>query len=188
MDDFQHPLAATPPPRGPVASPAPAAAEEMATALKAHRDSMSEATTHFEQMHPSDYKAFRARSKSLAVGSWSSFKPERQVSSGVPFTARSWEPTLEKAIRAIVSIKASHVRSFDTETSGNIYIFHCLITSIVFTHIYFFIFIIIEFIIKQKKTEKVVTLLLVLLLMPLAVLSLPIVMLFHQHLLLPKLF
>lgn len=30
----------------------------------------------------------------------------------------SWEPTLEKAIKAIVSIKASHVRSFDTETSG----------------------------------------------------------------------
>ncbi|RKP13918.1 hypothetical protein BJ684DRAFT_9380 [Piptocephalis cylindrospora] len=33
-------------------------------------------------------------------------------------TAPSWEPTLEKAIKAIVSIKASHVRSFDTETSG----------------------------------------------------------------------
>jgi hypothetical protein len=39
---------------------------------------------------------------------------------GVPFKARSWEPTLEKAIRAIVSIKASHVRSFDTETSGKV--------------------------------------------------------------------
>ncbi|KAJ1878610.1 hypothetical protein LPJ66_011856, partial [Kickxella alabastrina] len=30
----------------------------------------------------------------------------------------SWEPTLERAIRSIVSIKAQCVRSFDTETSG----------------------------------------------------------------------
>ncbi|KAJ2315524.1 hypothetical protein H4S02_000197 [Coemansia sp. RSA 2611] len=30
----------------------------------------------------------------------------------------NWEPTLEKAIRSIVSIKAQCVRSFDTETSG----------------------------------------------------------------------
>ncbi|KAI8580689.1 hypothetical protein K450DRAFT_173290 [Umbelopsis ramanniana AG] len=33
-------------------------------------------------------------------------------------SARSWEPILENAIKAIISIKASHVRSFDTETSG----------------------------------------------------------------------
>ncbi|CAO3702707.1 unnamed protein product [Rhizopus stolonifer] len=32
--------------------------------------------------------------------------------------ANAWEPTLERAIKAIVSIKASHVRSFDTESSG----------------------------------------------------------------------
>ncbi|KAJ2669090.1 hypothetical protein GGI25_006265 [Coemansia spiralis] len=32
--------------------------------------------------------------------------------------AVGWEPTLEKAIRSIVSIKAQCVRSFDTETSG----------------------------------------------------------------------
>ncbi|ORX44948.1 trypsin-like serine protease [Hesseltinella vesiculosa] len=38
--------------------------------------------------------------------------------SAVPYKAKTWEPTLEKAIRAIISIKASHVRSFDTETSG----------------------------------------------------------------------
>ncbi|KAK9764946.1 hypothetical protein K7432_007110 [Basidiobolus ranarum] len=31
----------------------------------------------------------------------------------------SWEPTLEHAIKAIVSIRANHVRSFDTETSGS---------------------------------------------------------------------
>ncbi|KAL1915309.1 uncharacterized protein VTP21DRAFT_6767 [Calcarisporiella thermophila] len=30
----------------------------------------------------------------------------------------SWEPTLERAIKSIVSIKANHVRSFDTEVSG----------------------------------------------------------------------
>ncbi|GBB86615.1 hypothetical protein RclHR1_00130056 [Rhizophagus clarus] len=30
----------------------------------------------------------------------------------------SWETTLEKAIKAIVSIKANHVRTFDTEPSG----------------------------------------------------------------------
>ncbi|KAJ1950387.1 hypothetical protein FBU59_000709, partial [Linderina macrospora] len=32
--------------------------------------------------------------------------------------AASWEPTLERAIKSIVSIKAQCVRSFDTETSG----------------------------------------------------------------------
>jgi hypothetical protein len=31
---------------------------------------------------------------------------------------QSWERTLEKSIQSIVSIKASHVRSFDTETAG----------------------------------------------------------------------
>ncbi|KAI9593688.1 hypothetical protein BDF19DRAFT_447571 [Syncephalis fuscata] len=30
----------------------------------------------------------------------------------------SWEPTLDRAIKAIVSIQANHVRSFDTETAG----------------------------------------------------------------------
>ncbi|KAF9201002.1 serine protease [Haplosporangium sp. Z 27] len=33
-------------------------------------------------------------------------------------TTRTWETTLEKSIRSIVSITANHVRSFDTETSG----------------------------------------------------------------------
>ncbi|KAJ1800610.1 hypothetical protein LPJ59_000957 [Coemansia sp. RSA 2399] len=35
-----------------------------------------------------------------------------------PGAAASWEPTLERAIKSIVSIKAQCVRSFDTETSG----------------------------------------------------------------------
>ncbi|KAJ2161841.1 hypothetical protein GGF46_001149 [Coemansia sp. RSA 552] len=35
-----------------------------------------------------------------------------------PTGGASWEPTLEKAIMSIVSIKAQCVRSFDTETSG----------------------------------------------------------------------
>ncbi|KAF9934424.1 serine protease [Modicella reniformis] len=33
-------------------------------------------------------------------------------------TAQTWEVTLERSIRSIVSITANHVRSFDTETSG----------------------------------------------------------------------
>ncbi|KAJ2857084.1 hypothetical protein GGI22_003611, partial [Coemansia erecta] len=35
-----------------------------------------------------------------------------------PGAVASWEPTLERAIKSIVSIKAQCVRSFDTETSG----------------------------------------------------------------------
>ncbi|GJJ76780.1 pro-apoptotic serine protease NMA111 [Entomortierella parvispora] len=33
-------------------------------------------------------------------------------------SAQTWEQTLERSIRSIVSITANHVRSFDTETSG----------------------------------------------------------------------
>lgn len=38
---------------------------------------------------------------------------------GTPKLGQTWEATLERSIRAIVSITANHVRSFDTETSGN---------------------------------------------------------------------
>ncbi|KAI7905976.1 trypsin-like cysteine/serine peptidase domain-containing protein [Cokeromyces recurvatus] len=127
MDGSQHPLVVsnTPPLRGPVDSPALPEAEEMATNLKAHRGSMSLATTQFEQQTPNS-SALRGRSKSLATVGLHGWQQPRLpldyfspgTTSGVPFKARSWEPTLEKAIRAIVSIKASHVRSFDTETSG----------------------------------------------------------------------
>ncbi|KAI8085430.1 trypsin-like cysteine/serine peptidase domain-containing protein [Thamnidium elegans] len=127
MDDILHPLVvSTPPPKGPIASPAPLEAEEVATDLKAHRDSMSMATTQFEQA-PATSKAFRERSKSVGLGSyaWTLNSPRLPIDyvspvtgSSVPYKARSWEPTLETAIKAIVSIKASHVRSFDTETSG----------------------------------------------------------------------
>lgn len=128
MDDYQHPLTvSTPPLRGPVDSPAPLQAGEMATNLKPHRDSMSQATTQFEQQAPPESRILRGRSKSVALGTyaWTLNSPRPPIDfvapvtgSGVPYKARSWEPTLEKAIRAIVSIKASHVRSFDTETSG----------------------------------------------------------------------
>ncbi|KAG0322816.1 hypothetical protein BG000_002785 [Podila horticola] len=37
---------------------------------------------------------------------------------GTPKLGQTWEVTLERSIRAIVSITANHVRSFDTETSG----------------------------------------------------------------------
>lgn len=126
MDEILHPLVvSTPPLKGPVASPAPLDAEESATDLKAHRDSMSMATTQFEQTPAASSQAFRGRSKSVALGSyaWTLNPPRLPIDyavtgTAVPYKARSWEPTLETAIKAIVSIKASHVRSFDTETSG----------------------------------------------------------------------
>lgn len=126
MDESQHPLVvSTPPLRGPVDSPAPIEAAEAASNLKAHRGSMSLATTQYEQQAPIDSRILRGRSKSLAFG-MQAFRPPVDyiapvTTSGVPYKARSWEPTLEKAIRAIVSIKASHVRSFDTETSGKLF-------------------------------------------------------------------
>jgi hypothetical protein len=125
MDDSQHPLVvSTPPLRGPADSPPPNDAGDMPTDLKAHRDNISLATTQYEQQSPVESRILRGRSKSLAIGAhaWNPRPPVDYIvpatTSGVPYKARSWEPTLEKAIRAIVSIKASHVRSFDTETSG----------------------------------------------------------------------
>ncbi|KAI8059484.1 trypsin-like cysteine/serine peptidase domain-containing protein [Gongronella butleri] len=135
-DDTQHPLTVTPDsslyaspvPRGPVDSPAPKQAEQVRTNLQAHRDSLTEAVTHFEQF-PSDMRHhqqksqqhspawLRGRSKSLAYGV-NFMGPNPEYISAVPYKAKTWEPTLEKAIKAIISIKASHVRSFDTETSG----------------------------------------------------------------------
>ena len=38
--------------------------------------------------------------------------------SGSAQVTKSWEPILEKAIKAIVSIKANRVRNFDTAKSG----------------------------------------------------------------------
>lgn len=40
----------------------------------------------------------------------------------------SWERTLERSIKSIVSIKASHVRSFDTETAGTVQPFEMFVT------------------------------------------------------------
>jgi hypothetical protein len=124
MDDFQHPLS-TPPLR---VSPAPVEEEtrDRTTSLKSHKDNSSQATNRFEQQQV-ESRILRGRSKSVALGTyaWTLNSPRPPIDfvapvtgSGVPYKARSWEPTLEKAIRAIVSIKASHVRSFDTETSG----------------------------------------------------------------------
>lgn len=156
MDDILHPLVvSTPPPKGPINSPAPLAAEEVATDLRAHRDSMSMATTQFEQA-PATSKAFRERSKSVGLGSyaWTLNSPRLPIDyvapvagSSVPYKARSWEPTLETAIKAIVSIKASHVRSFDTETSGNIFFF--------FLSCFFFLFIYSVFVIRWLYRHRV---------------------------------
>lgn len=104
MDDYQHPLEIAEPPQ-----------ELNTMALDTN-----EPTT--------DSKTLRGRSKSVALGSyaWTLNPPRLPIDytappqTSVPFKARSWEPTLETAIKAIVSIKASHVRSFDTETSGKL--------------------------------------------------------------------
>ncbi|CAG8601096.1 9341_t:CDS:2, partial [Racocetra fulgida] len=64
-------------------------------------------------------RTFRTRSKSVSH-STSTHQTAKLSSIDDDITAevQSWETTLEKAIKAIVSIKANHVRSFDTETSG----------------------------------------------------------------------
>ncbi|KAJ1962457.1 hypothetical protein GGI12_002634 [Dipsacomyces acuminosporus] len=50
---------------------------------------------------------------------WEGVSDERLGQMEIPETGlASWEPTLERAIKSIVSIKAQCVRSFDTETSG----------------------------------------------------------------------
>ncbi|RIA99361.1 trypsin-like cysteine/serine peptidase domain-containing protein [Glomus cerebriforme] len=69
----------------------------------------------YEQIAPPNVneRTFRNRSKSV---SYSSRQNAHLLN--YPVKVHSWEPTLEKAIKAIVSIKANHVRSFDTETSG----------------------------------------------------------------------
>lgn len=144
MDDPQHPLVATPPPPATIGSPAPNAGDDIHSKLRSHADFASSAATRYEQQPIADSKTFRGRSKSLASYGWTVMPPrlpmdyiigggsfpghldsaegfnttESAVHAGVPYKARSWEPTLERAIKAIVSIKASHVRSFDTETSG----------------------------------------------------------------------
>src|SRR4051794_10018411 len=75
------------------------------------------------------FRLLRTRSKSIAYGApYNQPGPAPYIDGdsdaglgsyfALPFKARSWEPTLEKAIKAIISIKANHVRSFDTETTG----------------------------------------------------------------------
>ncbi|RKP07353.1 hypothetical protein THASP1DRAFT_30834 [Thamnocephalis sphaerospora] len=96
-----------------------------ADALRAH-------ATH-EQLSPHFSRTHKPRSKSVNLSSLSFNSPyvledprfsyyppvgavaPRSVTSPPP----SWEPTLERAIKAIVSIQANHVRSFDTETAGS---------------------------------------------------------------------
>lgn len=129
MDEFQHPLS-SPPLRGPTESPTPIV--DMTTNLKTHKENnIQQATNQFDAQAPPDSRMLRGRSKSVALSTfaWTLNSPRPPIDfavpapsavNGVPYKARSWEPTLEKAIRAIVSIKASHVRSFDTETSGKL--------------------------------------------------------------------
>ncbi|CAO3614758.1 unnamed protein product [Cunninghamella echinulata] len=133
MDDLHHPLALPPDqstdsplPRGPVDSPAPNEVDGVRSNLKAHRKSLADVVTRYEQSPP-DARQPRGRFKSLYDISFQQgkypamnyfYQDGHFPVTGVPYRAKTWEPTLEKAIKAIISIKASHVRSFDTETSG----------------------------------------------------------------------
>lgn len=137
MDDsIQHPLVATPPPRGGIDTPdrTGANAHGLGSDNNAFSSSPSAAGASAYKFDPNSTSgSFKGRSKSLAWTS-SGLQPrlpvdyqfgdayEPRQSTSIPYKARSWEPTLERAIKAIVSIKASHVRSFDTETSGRLYI------------------------------------------------------------------
>ncbi|KAI9252321.1 trypsin-like cysteine/serine peptidase domain-containing protein [Phascolomyces articulosus] len=138
MDELRHPLVANSPSRGTIQSPSPAIEGDINSSLRAPSDSVATSTARYEQQGVGtvDGKTFRGRSKSLASSGFTSALPPRlpvdyhfgpavdtfgytpSTGTNVPYKARSWEPTLERAIKAIVSIKASHVRSFDTETSG----------------------------------------------------------------------
>ncbi|RUP06139.1 trypsin-like cysteine/serine peptidase domain-containing protein [Jimgerdemannia flammicorona] len=117
----------------PLTNTAPSANTAEDHSLKAAKESISAAATM--EQHPAPPRVFRNRSKSIAFGTlaWTCNQPKFPMgyegpavgygatpaaATAVPFKARSWEPTLEKAIKAIISIKANHVRSFDTETSG----------------------------------------------------------------------
>ncbi|KAI8338055.1 trypsin-like cysteine/serine peptidase domain-containing protein [Chlamydoabsidia padenii] len=116
MTDSRHPLNTSPLPREDVSSPAP---NQVQSTLQAHRDSLTHVATRYEQSPVPP----RGRSKSLAFDMSTSpqvdfWGPDPRYATGIPYKAKTWEPTLEKAIKAIISIKASHVRSFDTETSG----------------------------------------------------------------------
>lgn len=137
MDDsIQHPLVATPPPRGGIDSPdrTSASAHGIGGDNSAFSSSPSTAGASAYKFDPNTSTgSFKGRSKSLAWTSSGSLPRlpvdyqfgdayEPRQSTSVPYKARSWEPTLERAIKAIVSIKASHVRSFDTETSGMLYL------------------------------------------------------------------
>ncbi|CAO3590341.1 unnamed protein product [Absidia cylindrospora] len=120
-----------------MSSPAPNQVDGVQSTLQAHRDSLTDVVNRYEQsgsylnqQQQPQQPLPRGRSKSLAfdmTGTGASllkqqpvdfWGPDPRYASGIPYKAKTWEPTLEKAIRAIISIKASHVRSFDTETSG----------------------------------------------------------------------
>lgn len=113
-------------------NPGPPAATTQDHSLRASPEPLTAAATMEQAGAPP--RALRNRSKSIAFGTLAqthshpkfpigfegggAFGATPASAHAVPFKARSWEPTLEKAIKAIISIKANHVRSFDTETSG----------------------------------------------------------------------
>ncbi|RGB42648.1 trypsin-like cysteine/serine peptidase domain-containing protein [Rhizophagus diaphanus] len=79
------------------------------------------ATTR-EQMSDNEIHHDNPRSQKIALKKMLNFKTFKKIklrgNVQKSTEAPSWETTLEKAIKAIVSIKANHVRTFDTEPSG----------------------------------------------------------------------
>ena len=91
--------------------------EDFKQDLKPNPQAIKVAATCEQIAPPSiNERTFRNRSKSVSYSSVWSRQNVQMLN--FPTKVHSWEPTLEKAIKAIVSIKANHVRSFDTETSG----------------------------------------------------------------------
>ena len=71
-----------------------------------------------EQIAPPNANERKFRNRSKSVSYTSVWPRQNSQMLNFPVKVHSWEPTLEKAIKAIVSIKANHVRNFDTEHAG----------------------------------------------------------------------
>ncbi|KAF7724484.1 serine protease [Apophysomyces ossiformis] len=123
MDDIQHPLEASVPSAKSIATSSNAQAKS-----QPDRDSSGIATVRHGKAVP-DSRALRNRSKSLTFDpfGWNTMPPRLSVdhTTDIPTPyprgtakTKSWAPTLERAIKAIVSISATSVRYFDTENAG----------------------------------------------------------------------
>jgi hypothetical protein len=99
------------------------------------------AHTTQEQLSPTISRTRKLRSKSVSLPARAHNSPlvledprftfyppvGTTTTSAISSQTHSWEPTLERAIKAIVSIQANHVRSFDTETAGKSFVLFMLV-------------------------------------------------------------